>query len=55
METKNLVLGVHVVVAIALVAFGAYRISLGRVVPGTLNLVMAALAVGVGVYASRLA
>jgi hypothetical protein len=55
METKNVVVAAHVLVAIGLVAFGAYRISLGRVVPGALNVVVAALVVGVGVYAGRLA
>jgi len=55
MERKHLVVGVHLLVALGLVAFGAYRISLGRVVPGTFNLVMAALVVGLGVYAGRIA
>lgn len=55
MEARNLVVGVHVLIAAALVAFGAYRISLGRLVPGALNVAMAALVVGMGVYVRRLA
>ena len=54
MEKETLVVAVHVVVAFGLATFGAYRISLGAVVPGLLNIVMAVAIVAVGVYISRL-
>jgi hypothetical protein len=53
MDRARLVLGAHGVVAVGLIAFGAYRISRGSVVPGALNVVMAAAVVAVGVYMSR--
>ncbi|MFB6157281.1 MAG: hypothetical protein ABEJ34_05510 [Haloferacaceae archaeon] len=55
MESSDLVFGAHALVGAGLVAFGAYRISLGRVVPGALNVAMAAVIVAVGAYVRRLA
>ncbi|MFB6256027.1 MAG: hypothetical protein ABEH58_04740 [Haloplanus sp.] len=55
MEKERLVLGAHVVVALGMLAFGAYRVSRGNVVPGSLNMAMAAAIAGVGVYMTRLA
>jgi len=55
MEQRTLVVGVHGVVALGLVAFGAYRVSRGAVVPGVLNVVMAAVVVAVGRYVADLA
>jgi len=55
MDRDTLVFAVHLVVALGLATFGAYRISLGAPVAGGLNIVMAAAAVGVGRYVSRLA
>jgi hypothetical protein len=53
MEKEQLVLGVHGVVALGLLAFGAYRVASGNLVPGALNVAMAAAVVGVGVFISR--
>ncbi|WP_181861608.1 hypothetical protein [Haloplanus salinus] len=55
MDRQRLVVGVHVVVALGLFAFGVYRLSLGRVVPGGLNVVMAAAIAVAGVYMGRFA
>jgi len=55
MEKDTLVFAVHLVVALGLATFGAYRISLGAPVTGGLNVVMAAVVVAVGRYVSRLA
>lgn len=55
MDKDTLVFAVHLVVALGLATFGAYRISLGAPVTGGLNVVMAAVVVAVGRYVSRLA
>ncbi|WP_251329551.1 hypothetical protein [Haloplanus pelagicus] len=55
MEKDTLVFGTHGVVALGLIAFGAYRVSGGAVVPGALNVVMAAAVVVVGRYVADLA
>ncbi|QZX99112.1 hypothetical protein [Halobaculum rubrum] len=53
MEKATVVLGAHVFVGIALAAFGVYRATVGQVVPGALNVVVAALVIGAGVFISR--
>jgi len=53
MDQQNLVVGVHVVVAVAIAAFGLYRVARGQRIPGLLNVAMAAAVVGVGVYVGR--
>jgi hypothetical protein len=53
MEQQDLVVGVHVMVAVAIAAFGLYRVSRGQRIPGLLNVGMAAAVVGVGVYMGR--
>ncbi|MFD1632300.1 hypothetical protein ACOZ4L_05850 [Haloplanus ruber] len=55
MDKRTLVVGVHGVVALGLVAFGAYRVSRGAVVPGVLNVVMAGVVVAVGRYVADIA
>jgi uncharacterized membrane protein YiaA len=55
MDKETLVFAAHGVVAIGLLTFGIYRISLGQVVPGTLNVAMSVAIVGVGFYVQRLA
>jgi hypothetical protein len=55
MDKRTLVVGVHGVVALGLVAFGAYRASRGAVVPGVLNVVTAGAIVLVGWYIADLA
>ena len=55
MEKETIVLAAHVVVAIGLLTFGAYRISLGQTVPGALNAAMGIAVVGVGLHVQRLA
>ncbi len=54
MERSTVVVGVHAVVALGLLAFGAYRISLGGTVPGALNVLMSVAVFGVGIYMGRL-
>lgn len=53
MEKGTLVLGAHVFVAVGLAAFGVYRMTVGQVVPGALNVVVAALVIGAGVFITR--
>jgi hypothetical protein len=55
METSNLVLALHVLVGLGLLAMGGYRLTLGRLGPGVINVALAAVVVVAGVYASRLA
>ncbi len=45
METSNLVLALHVLVGLGLLAMGGYRLSLGRLGPGVLNVALAAVVV----------
>lgn len=54
MDKQQLVFGAHGVIGLGLLAFGAYRVSAGNVVPGALNVAMAVVVVGVGYYISRL-
>lgn len=53
MENATIVLGAHVFVGIALAGFGVYRGTAGQVVPGALNVLVAALVIGAGVIISR--
>ena len=55
MEKETIVLAAHVVVAAGLLTFGAYRISVGQIVPGALNAAVGVAVVGVGIYVQRLA
>jgi hypothetical protein len=55
MDRQRLVVAVHLFVAAGLVAFGAYRVSRGSVVPGALNVLTAVAVAVVGVYVGRLA
>lgn len=50
MEKQTLVFGVHVFIGVALAGFGVYRGAVGQVLPGALNVVVAALVVGAGRY-----
>ncbi|AAG19766.1 hypothetical protein PNP85_10365 [Halobacterium salinarum] len=54
MEKQDLVVAVHVMVAVAIAAFGLVRISRGQRVPGALNVGFAIVVVGVGVYMRQL-
>lgn len=53
MEQQDLVVGVHVLVAVAIASFGLYRVSRGQQIPGLVNVGMAAAVVAVGVYMGR--
>lgn len=53
MERSQLVLAVHVVVALGLLGVGGFRASAGNLVGGAINGVMAAAVVYVGVYFAR--
>jgi hypothetical protein len=53
MDNATIVLGTHVFIGIALAGLGVYRGTAGQVVPGALNVVVAALVIGAGVFISR--
>jgi len=53
MDRSQLVLGVHVLVALGLLGIGALRASAGNTVGGGINVLMAAAVVYVGVYFAR--
>lgn len=53
MDRRQLIIGVHVLVALGLVGVGAFRVNAGNIAGGAVSVVIAALVVALGFFVGR--